>query len=182
MSHNDPGTAGCDERELFVLVYEELRNLAYSKMAHETPGQTLQPTALVHEAYLRLVKNSDVHWDNRHHFFAAAGEAMQRILIERARRRDARKRGGGWKRIGMDEAAAASNGATTDIIALGDALEAFASIDSRACQVMRLRYLVGLSIEETAEVLRVASRTVNNDVLVGKAWLKRFIQEREIEQ
>ena len=178
MSNHYPDTANCSEHELFELVYDELRNLAQSKMVRETPGHTLQPTALVHEAYLRLVKSSEVRWENRQHFFSAAGQAMQRILIDRARRRDAAKRGGGWRRIGLDAAAAATDGASTDIAALGSALEAFEKVDPRACQAIRLRYLVGLSAEEIAEILQVSPRTVNSDLLVSKAWLKRCIQRR----
>ena len=161
--------------DLFVTVYEQLRVLAYQKLARESPGHTLQPTALVHEAYLRLVKNSDVHWKNRRHFWTAAAEAMQRVLIDWARNKGTLKRGGEWKRVGMGHATVAFDGCATDIVEVGDALKEFETVDPRACQAIRLRYLVGLEIAEIAEIIDVCVRTVHKDLVVGKAWLRNHI-------
>lgn len=175
-----PGTEGKlqqgNDDDLFVTVYEQLRVLAYKKLARETPGHTLQPTALVHEAYLRLVKNSHVHWENRRHFWAAAAAAMQRVLIDWARSKGSLKRGGEWKRVGMAHATVAFDGRATDIAEVGDALKEFETVDPRACQAIRLRYLVGLEIAEIAEIIEVSVRTVHKDLVVGKAWLRNQIE------
>lgn len=178
MPERDSRPEHCNEDDLFVMVYEQLRALAYQKMAHENPGHTLQPTALVHEAYLRLARDADVHWENRRHFCAAAAEAMQRILIEWARRKETLKRGRKWKRVGMGQATVESNGCTADIIDVGDALKEFEAVDPRACEVIRLRYLVGLDSPEIAEILEVSRRTVYTDLVVGKAWLRNQVLSR----
>ena len=178
MSERNKTPSHCDPKDLFVLVYEELRRLAYQKMARETPGHTLQPTALVHEAYLRLAKSADVHWENRRHFFTAAAEAMHRILIERARKQATLKRGAGWRRVVLDEATPGCEDCSMDIIEVGDALKRFEALSPRACHVIRLRYLAGLEIGEIAEVLEVSRRTVDKDIVAGKAWLRDHMATR----
>lgn len=159
--------------ELLEAVYEELRHLAQRRMAQESPGLTLQATALVHEAYLRLVNEGREHWENRAHFFSAAAEAMRRILIERARRVGRLKRGGDRQRVALDAVEAPRvDDASVDLLALEEALCRFEQLDPRRSQVVKLRYFVGLSVEETAETLGVAPRTVNTDWNLARAWLK----------
>ncbi|MGE3164001.1 MAG: sigma-70 family RNA polymerase sigma factor [Planctomycetota bacterium] len=158
---------------LLEAVYEELRRLAQHRMAQESPGLTLQATALVHEAYLRLVNEGREHWENRAHFFSAAAEAMRRILIERARRVGRLKRGGDRQRVALDavEAPVVDEG-SVDLLALEEALCRFEKLDPRRSQVVKLRYFVGLSVDETADALGVAPRTVNTDWNLARAWLK----------
>ncbi len=159
---------------LLPLIYNELRRLARGKMGKEKPGQTLQATALVHEAYLRLVGDSSTQFENRAHFFAAAAEAMRRILIERARRRNRWKRGGGWQRQPLEgiELANDPSPEPVDLIALDEALKELESYDSRMGQIVKLRYFAGLSVEETAKVLDINVRTVKRDWADAKIWLK----------
>lgn len=159
---------------LLPLIYNELRRLARGKMGKEKPGQTLQATALVHEAYLRLVGDSSAHFENRAHFFAAAAEAMRRILIERARRRNRWKRGGGWQRKPFEEIELANSPSPepVDLIALDEALKELESYDSRMGQIVKLRYFAGLSVEETAKVLDINVRTVKRDWADAKIWLR----------
>ena len=160
------------EDVLLPVVYEELRRLAHAKMTHEPPGHTLQTTALVHEAYLRLLGAENSNWDNRRHFFSAAAEAMRRILVERARRSHTLKRGGGRQRVAFhDEIGAPSR--SIDLLALDEALVELEERDPRASQVIKMRYFIGLSIDETAEMLGVSARTVRSDWTVSKAWLKQ---------
>ena len=159
--------------ELLPLVYEELRKLARAQMGREAPGQTLQPTALVHEAYMRLVGGNDVRWENRGHFFGAAALAMRRILVERARHRGRLKRGGDRARVELDENAAAIPGLSTDLVALDEALDRLAAFDKRKSDVVMLRYFAGLSIEETAAALSVSPATVKNEWTFARAWLHR---------
>src|SRR5262245_34693926 len=135
-------------RELLPLVYDELRKLAKARLARERANVTLQPTALVHEAYLRLVGGADVAWDGRGHFFAAAARAMRQILVDRARHRGRIKRGGGQKRIELDDAALAVEPPSTDMLALNDALDRLEKSDARKSEVVMLRYFAGLSIED----------------------------------
>ncbi|MCX6929990.1 MAG: ECF-type sigma factor, partial [Verrucomicrobia bacterium] len=158
--------------ELLPLVYEELRRLAAHKMALEAPGQTLQPTALVHEAWLRLGADGQPPWQNRAHFFAAAAEAMRRILVERARRRTALKRASGACRLSLDEVEIPM--AVDDderLLAVDEALEQFAACDPRKAELVKLRYFTGMTIEEAASVLGIAVPTAKDWWAYGRAWL-----------
>jgi len=159
--------------ELLPLVYAELRKLAASKMAREAPGQTLQPTALVHEAWLRLVGNGNQHWDGRVHFFAAAAEAMRRILIENARRKQSLKRSGGGKRTELDESGIAQAVTSDELLAVHEALDGLATADPAAADLVKLRYFVGLTMIEAAEALDVPLRTAERLWAFGRAWLRR---------
>jgi RNA polymerase sigma factor (TIGR02999 family) len=158
--------------ELLPLVYEELRRLAAHKMAQEAPGQTLQPTALVHEAWLRLGADAQPAWKNRAHFFAAAAEAMRRILVERARRRTALKRGGGAERIRLDEAEIPLAAAEDErLLAVDEVLEQFAAINPRQAELVKLRYFTGMTFEEAASVLGIAVPTAKEWWAYSRAWL-----------
>jgi RNA polymerase sigma factor (TIGR02999 family) len=158
--------------ELLPLVYAELRRLAAHKMAQEAPGQTLQPTALVHEAWLRLGADGQPAWRNRAHFFAAAAEAMRRILVERARRRTALKRGGGATPATLDEVEIPMAVADDEaLLAVDEALEQFAACDPRKAQLVKLRYFTGMSFEEAASVLCIAVPTAKKWWAYGRAWL-----------
>jgi len=159
--------------ELLPLVYEELRKLARSYVAREGNGHTLQPTALVHEAYLRLVGPADVSWDNRGHFFAAAALAMRRILVDRARHKGRLKRGGDGKRVELTEDALRVEPPATDLLALDEALTKLDRYDPRKCEVVMLRYFAGLSIEETAAALSLSTATIRNEWTFARAWLLR---------
>jgi len=160
--------------ELFPLVYQELRRLAAQRLSRELPGQTLQATALVHEAYLRLVGNENQNWSGRHHFFAAAAEAMRRILIENARRKKSLKRGGGRKRVDFDEAVPAedNNTAADDLIALDEALEKLSEKDKVKVDLVKLRYFAGLTSEQAAEVLGISSSTADRYWAYARSWLR----------
>jgi RNA polymerase sigma factor (TIGR02999 family) len=164
--------------ELLPLVYHELRRLARSRMARERPGQTLTPTALVHEAYLRLVKDESLGWDNRGHFFAAAAEAMRRILIERARRYAARKHGGGQERVTLDETASPMSAPLEDLLALDAALTRLEAKDKAMADVVKLRYFSGLTVPETASALGLSVATVNRHWAAARAWLQREMSGR----
>lgn len=158
--------------QLLPLVYDELRQLAAAKLAHERPGQTLDATALVHEAYLRLVDaETAAHWNGRGHFFAAAAEAMRRILIDAARKKGSEKRGGKYRRVPLDEASLAADMAPDDLLALDEALTALAQVDASAAEVVRLRCFAGLSAEDAAQVLGIAPRTAYRLWAFGRAWL-----------
>lgn len=160
--------------ELLPLIYEELRKLAQAYMAKEAHALTLQPTALVHEAYLRLVGQNDVKWSGRGHFFGAAAQAMRRILVDQARSRNRLKRGGGAAKVELkDDAAAVDNGPKTDLLALDEALGALEEYDKRKFQVVMLQYFAGLSIDETAAALGLSATTVRNDWTFSRAWLMR---------
>jgi RNA polymerase sigma factor (TIGR02999 family) len=160
--------------ELLPLVYDELRALAAARMAAEAPGHTLNPTALVHEAYLRLVGPADdVRWENRGHFFAAAAEAMRRILVEAARRKGRGKHGGGRTRVGLDEAQPAAPDDGDDLVALDAALSRLAAEDPQAARLVELRYFAGLSVPEAAEALGVSPRTADRLWAFARAWLHR---------
>jgi RNA polymerase sigma factor (TIGR02999 family) len=163
--------------ELLPLVYHELRQLAAQKLAREKPGQTLDATALVHEAYVRLVDNSQARpWNSRGHFFAAAGEAIRRILVEQARRRKAAKRGGQAERVELHEAALAAPEAGTDILAVHDALEQFAAIDAVAANLVNLRFFAGLNMSEAAEALGMSVRSAQDLWAYARSWLHRKIR------
>ena len=160
--------------ELLPLVYEELRKLAAARIVSEKPGQTLQATALVHEAYLRLV--GDQHFNGRGHFFAAAAEAMRRILVEQARRKAARKRGGGLEREELAESELAAPEPDTDLLALDEALTQLAATDALAADLVKLRYFAGLTSEEAAAALGIVSRTADRTWAYARAWLRKRIE------
>jgi RNA polymerase sigma factor (TIGR02999 family) len=159
--------------ELLPLLYDELKALAKSRMERELPGQTLQATALVHEAYLRLVGERDPGWNGRGHFFGAAAEAMRRILIERARGRGRVKRGGGRERVELTEVATLDGEPSVDVLALDEALTRLAEHDERKARVVNLRHFAGLSLEDTAFALDVSLATVKSDWSFARAWLHR---------
>ena len=162
--------------ELLPLVYAELRRLAAAKMAHEAPGHTLQPTALVHEAWLRLVGDEASKFENRAHFFGAAAEAMRRILIESARRKQREKRGGRAEHVDVAELdIAAPPGNEEESLAIHEVLDRLAAHDARKAEVVKLRYFVGFSFEETAEVLGVSVPTAKRDWAYARAWLHQEI-------
>jgi RNA polymerase sigma factor (TIGR02999 family) len=164
--------------QLLPLIYDELRRLARLKLAHEKPGHTLEPTALVHEAYLRLVDPEDErHWESRSHFFAAAAEGMRRILVESARRRGRLKRGRGLERQALDEDAIAAPEVDGDLIELDAALETLAVKDPRAAELIKLRYFAGLTIQEAAQILGISVPTANRDWSYARAWLFVEISE-----
>ena len=157
--------------ELLPVVYEELRLLAAQKLAHESPGQTLQATALVHEAYLRLLGDEGQTWENRAHFFAAAAEAMRRILIDNARRKRRLKRGGGQEKVELGDAEPATNGPDDDLIALDEALEKLARIDKVKADLVKLRFFAGLTGEQAAEVLGISHNTADRYWAYARSWL-----------
>jgi RNA polymerase sigma factor (TIGR02999 family) len=163
--------------QLLPLVYDELRNLAAAKLAHEKPGQTLQPTSLVHEAYLRLMGHVGGQvWDSRGHFFAAAAEAMRRILIENARRKRRQKRGGALRRVALDPARLSYIPPAEDLLDLNDALECLATEDPQAAQFVKLRYFAGLSIEEAAEMVGLSRSAACAHWAYARAWLHRRLR------
>ena len=159
--------------QLVPLIHAELRRLAHREMGRERVGHTLQTTALVNEAYLRLIEVSRVQWQDRAHFFAMSARLMRRILVDHARSRQSQKRGGGTRNVSFDEALTVSPAGGADLVALDDALQALSSVDARKCQVVELRYFGGLSVEECAEALRVSPDTITRDWRLAKAWLLR---------
>jgi RNA polymerase sigma factor (TIGR02999 family) len=176
LSQIEQGDGKAAEQQLLV-VYEELRTLAAAKLAQEKPGQTLQATALVHEAYLRLVDVEKIqHWDSRGHFFAAAAEAMRRILVEAARRKGAAKRGARQPTVlALDQVAAPVKSA--DLLALDEALARLAVADQKVAELVKLRYFAGLTNREAAECLEISSRTADSYWAYAKAWLLREIEK-----
>jgi RNA polymerase sigma factor (TIGR02999 family) len=177
MSDTAPVLNGLARRErqaasdLLPLVYEELRKLATHKLANEAPGQTLQPTALVHEAWLRLVRTEDPNFQNRAHFFGAAAEAMRRILIEHARRKSAQRHGGGLKRVELDQLDLPEKASDDLLLRVNTALEGLAREDARAADLVKLRFFAGLSVEQAAQALGVTDRTARRDWRFARAWL-----------
>jgi RNA polymerase sigma-70 factor (ECF subfamily) len=161
--------------QLMTLVYEELHRLAHQYMKGERPGNTLQTSALVNEAFVKLVDQRDVHWRNRAHFFGIAAQVMRRILVDHARTRRSAKRGGSATPVSLDEALVISNERSAEVVALDVALNSLATVDERKSQIVELRFFGGLSIEETAEVLAVSPGTVMRDWTLAKAWLRREI-------
>jgi len=160
--------------QLLPLVYEELRRLAAQKMAQEAPGQTLQATALVHEAYIRLIDCSDIrtrNWNSRGHFFGAAAEAMRRILVERARRKETLKEGGGLKHIELGDIAAPAAVSAVELLDLNDALTQLELNEPQKAELVKLRYFAGLSLEETAEALGISPATAKRYWAYARAWL-----------
>jgi RNA polymerase sigma factor (TIGR02999 family) len=170
IEQGDPHAAG----QLLPLVYDELRKLAAQRLASERPGQTLQATALVHEAYLRLVGADEARrWDSRGHFFAAAAEAMRRILIDNARRKGRRKRGGGLKRVDLDSAELATLAGPDELLVIDDAIEKLAGEDAAAARLVRLRYFAGLAVEEAAELTGLSRSSAYEHWAYARAWLYR---------
>lgn len=162
---------------LLPLVYDELRKLAAARMAEERSDHTLQATALVHEAYVRLVDTDKAqHWDSRGHFFSAAAEAMRRILVENARRKQSLRRGGGASQIPLDQVAAAAMDEDTQLLVLNEALTRLEQLDSAKAEVVKLRYFAGLTIPQTAEALRISITTANRYWSYARAWLHEELQ------
>jgi len=158
--------------QLLPLVYDELRKLAAQRLAQEKPGQTLQATALVHEAYLRLVDvNKAQEWNSRGHFFGAAAEAMRRILLNRARDKKRQKRGGGWQRLDLDALAVADNASDDQLIALDDALQRLAQENPACAQLVQLRFFTGMTLAEAATALGLARRSADRQWAYARAWL-----------
>ncbi len=164
-------------KHLTPMVYDELHRIAHGYMSRENEGHTLQTTALINEAYLRLVDFRGVRWQDRAHFFAISAQLMRRILIDFARSRGSQKRGGGAFQMSLDEAPSVCNQPVTDVMALDDALKALACVDERKSKVVELRFFGGLSTEETAEVLRISVETVMRDWKFAKVWLLREMNE-----
>jgi RNA polymerase sigma-70 factor, ECF subfamily len=164
--------------ELTPLVYQELRRLAASKMRHEPAGSTLQPTALVHEAYLKLINQRDVEWQNRAHFFAIAAQEMRRLLLMHAREKRAQKRGSGGERITFDEGMALTEAHMEDLIALDACLDRLAALDPRQARIVELRFYTELSVEETAEVMKIGTATVKREWAMARAWLLRELSQK----
>jgi len=165
--------------ELLPLVYEELRRLAAAKMAQEAPGHTLQPTALVHEAWLRLTGGLNQHWDGRAHFFAASAEAMRRILIDRARRKRTPRHGGDLARVGVDELEIAAPSKDEELLAVSEALGKFEQRDKEKADFVKLRYFGGFTLEEAAETLGISVPTASRWWTYSRAWLAKEIESQE---
>lgn len=170
------GDTGALDR-LIPLVGDELRNLAAQYLKRERPNHTLQPTALVNEAYLRLIDQREVRWQSRAHFIGVAAQMMRRILVDHARHRDRVKRGSGRQRVSLDEALTMTDERTEGLIALDEALTALAALDARKSRVVELKYFGGLSVDEMAELLQVSTMTVMRDWKMAKAWLYQRVTE-----
>jgi len=168
--------------KLTPLVYQELRRLAKRYMRRENTDHTLQATALVNEAYLRLIEQKNVRWQNRAHFFAISAQLMRRILVDMARARRYSKRGGDARRVPLDEALVVSKERGEDLVALDDALQSLAVIDPRKSRVVELRFFGGLSVEETAELLKVSPDTVMRDWKMAKVWLHRELSKEKLDE
>lgn len=165
--------------KLLPMVYDELRLLAAQKLSQEQPGQTLQPTALVHEAYIRLVGSEDQNWNSRGHFFAAAAEAMRRILIENARRKQRHKHGGGHKRVGIDDADIAIEEPSTNLFALDEALNKLTKEERVVADLVKMRYFAGLTLSQAAEIIGVSRRTADRYWAYARAWLYQEITKSD---
>jgi len=163
--------------QLLPLVYEELRKLASWRMAREAPGQTLQATALVHEAYLRLLGQEDQQWQNSRHFFSAAAEAMRRILVERARQKARQKYGGDWQRIELDEINVATESSDETLLFVSDALEKLAAKDPVCAELIKLRFFAGIPNHQAAEMLGLSERTAKRNWAYARAWLAKEIEQ-----
>jgi RNA polymerase sigma factor (TIGR02999 family) len=176
VEHGDPKAA----EELLPLVYEELRKLASWRMAREPAGQTLQATALVHDAYLRLIGQENQSWQNSRHFFSAAAEAMRRILVERARQKARQKYGGDWKRVELDEINVATEGNDETLIFVNDALEKLAAKDPLCAELIKLRFFAGIPNHQAAEMLGLSERTAKRNWAYARAWLAREIEQIKV--
>ena len=174
LTDGDDGALG----ELLPLVYAELRRLAAGYLRRERPGHTLQPTALVNEAYLRLVDQTQVRWQNRAHFLGVAAQMMRRILVDHARGQRAEKRGGEIQKLSLDENIDVSGERAADLVALDEALERLAELDPQKSRIVELRFFGGLSVEETAEVIGVSAPTVKRQWRMAKAWLYGQVQKQ----
>jgi len=174
-----PGQARA-ANELLSLVYDELRRLAAKRMAAEAPGQTLQPTALVHEAWLRLTNDEKRKWNDRTHFFAAAAESMRRILVDNARRKRADRHGGGRQRVEVAEIVSAVVEESDNVLAVNEALEKFAQLDPEKAELVKLRYFVGMTIEQAAEALGISERTAKRYWAFARAWLHEEIKAHQV--
>jgi RNA polymerase sigma factor (TIGR02999 family) len=159
--------------ELLPLVYDEFRAMAQRYLSRERPDHTLEPTALVHEAFMKLIDQSRVDWQGRAHFFAVAAQAMRRILVDHARHHNRLKRGGDRQRVSLDEQLAPGEHRTEDLVALDDALEQLAQLDARQARIVELRFFAGLTVGEVAETLGVSKRTIEGDWTMARAWLRR---------
>jgi RNA polymerase sigma factor (TIGR02999 family) len=175
VQQGDPKAA----EELLPLVYDELRKLAAHKMANEASGHTLQPTALVHEAWLRLAGSGNEHWNSRGHFFSAAAEAMRRILIEAARRRQSQRRGGGLERVDLDESQLLLERPADEILAVNEALDKLAREDPMAAELVKLRYFIGLALREAAQALGISPRTTDRLWAYARTWLRVALESDE---
>jgi RNA polymerase sigma factor (TIGR02999 family) len=174
IEQGDPSAA----EQLLPLVYDELRQLAAQRLAHERPGQTLQATALVHEAYLRLVEgDKPPHWNGRGHFFAAAAEAMRRILVDQARRKLSLRAGGNLQRHAIEDQDIEAPEPAVDILAVHEALDRFQGVDATAAQVVKLRYFAGLTIPQAAETLGISTRTAERSWAYARAWLHKALKQ-----
>src|SRR5687768_8990668 len=173
-----PGDARA-ANELLSLVYEELRRLAASKMTLEAPGQTLQATALVHEAWLRLTNDEKRKWNDRTHFFAAAAESMRRILVDNARRKRAERHGGRQQRVEMSDIASAALEDGDKVLAVNEALEKFAVLDPQKAELVKLRYFVGMTLEQASEALGISERTAKRYWAFARAWLHEEIKAQQ---
>jgi RNA polymerase sigma-70 factor, ECF subfamily len=172
LHHLQAGDRSAVDR-LFHAVYQGLRDLADQFFRREPPGQTIQPTALVHEAYIKLIDQKCVDWQGQAHFLAVAAQAMRRILLDRARRRGAAKRGGGWKRVTLDDRLIPGFQSDEHLVALDEALVRLEQLDPRQAQMVELRFFGGLSVEETAKVLGVSKRSAEREWTMVRAWLRR---------
>lgn len=162
--------------ELLPLVYEELRKLAAFKLAQQPPNQTLQPTALVHEAYLRLLGDGHRSWQDRRHFFAAAADAMRHLLVDRARRKGALRHGGGWHRVDLDHVVVAARTTDENLLLMNEALEKLAAHDPATAELVTLRFFAGLTFPQAAQVLGLSERTAKRTWAYARAWLFKEIQ------
>jgi len=167
--------------DVIEAVYQELRRMADRYLRFESPGHTLQPTALVHEAYLRLIDQTKVSWQNRAHFFGVAAQMMRRILVDHARTKQRDKRGGPSRKLSLDEAMDVSKERAADLVALDSALASLTEIDARKSRVVELRFFGGLSVEETAEVLAVSPQTIMRDWKLAKAWLYQELKKEVVD-
>jgi RNA polymerase sigma factor (TIGR02999 family) len=178
-SDEPPGDEAQSTSELLPALYAELRRLAAALTAQRGPGQTLTPTALVHEAYLRLVRGKGAGWEGQRHFFGAAAQAMREILIEQARRKGRRKRGGGARRVELAEGVAWIEPPADDVLALDEAIGRLKAEDARLAEIVMLRYYSGLTVEETAQVVGVSVSTLTRDWRYARAWLAGLLGEAE---
>ena len=163
--------------KMIPLIYEELRHLASYRLSQEKPGQTLQATALVHEVYLRLVQDPDAHWENKRYFFISAAEAMRRILIENARKKNCQKRDGDWHRTEMDVCGIDCNCPTDEVQQIHEVLDQFAEVDSESAELVKLRFFAGLTQQQCADILGISKRTADNRWAFARTWLFKAIHE-----